>query len=144
MRKNDVPGRKIWMVAVPPLLYLLLAGLIWNMELNNWSNSGDGLDAVSTPIADFCFAMVLISLIFAIIALPIADQAALKGKGWSSFFWLSILLSPLITWLIVSSINKEDRPSNSATKVCPKCAEDVKSAAVICKHCGSRFSSKSN
>jgi len=142
--KPKVPGRKLWMVAIPPLLFFVLGSIFFNLEINNWSASGAGLDAVSTPLADFCMSMVFISFVFALIAIPISDQVARKGKSWSAFFWLSIVISPLITWLIASSVNKEEAPSVGVMKTCPKCAEDVKLAAVICKHCGSTFNHETN
>jgi len=35
-----------------------------------------------------------------------------------------------------------DNNSNAQTKACPFCAEDIKAAAIICKHCGSNLASQ--
>lgn len=35
----------------------------------------------------------------------IADMARSKGRNWAAFFWLSILFSPLIMWIIAATIS---------------------------------------
>jgi ABC-type Fe3+ transport system permease subunit len=52
--------------------------------------------------------IMLIIVIFGHFGAWIADVAESKGRSWKAFFWLSILISPLITGLIVSSIRGED------------------------------------
>ena len=76
-------------------------------------------------------------LIFGMIGLVIADHAEKKGKSWSTFFWLSLLISPLVTGLIVATISPEQGKIIPGTRACPKCAEPVKTEAVLCKHCKS-------
>ena len=52
--------------------------------------------------------IMLILGIFGQLGAWIADVAESKGRSWKAFFWLSILISPLITGLIVSSMRGED------------------------------------
>jgi hypothetical protein len=77
----------------------------------------------------------VISLVLWIAAL-IANQAALKGRNWASFFVLSIFF-PFIMWIVVSVMTTDQSQPISGTKKCPKCAEYVKKEASLCKHCGS-------
>lgn len=49
------------------------------------------------------------------IAVLIADLAERKSRSFVAFFWLSILISPLITWLIVSSVGKEKDSSRAGS-----------------------------
>jgi O-antigen/teichoic acid export membrane protein len=70
------------------------------------------------------------------IAALIANQAALKGRSWASFFMLSIFF-PFIMWIVVSVMTTDQSQPISGTKKCPKCAEYVKAEATLCKHCGS-------
>ena len=47
---------------------------------------------------------VFIGLFFSILASAVADKAEEAGRSWTSFFWLSLLISPLITWLIAATL----------------------------------------
>ncbi len=73
------------------------------------------------------------------IAALIAREAVKKGKSWEQFFWLALFF-PLIVFIIVVVISPED--SKLDTKICPKCAELIKSQATICKHCGISLTAK--
>lgn len=45
-----------------------------------------------------------LALIFAIIAAAIGNAAERKGRSWVAFFWLSLLITPLLTALIVATL----------------------------------------
>lgn len=75
-----------------------------------------------------------IGLMFAVIASLIGGQAERKGRSWSQFFWLSMLITPLLTWLIVATI-QSDGTQTGETRKCPACAELIKAEARVCKHC---------
>jgi hypothetical protein len=68
----------------------------------------------------FVFAFLpmalLISVLFAFASLKIADTAEEKGRSWESFFWLSMLISPVLMWIISATI----RDNSTDAKVQPR------------------------
>lgn len=82
----------------------------------------------------FGFVTGMIGLMFAVIASLIGGQAERKGRSWAQFFWLSMLITPLLTWLIVATI-QSDGLQTGDTRKCPACAEVIKAEARVCKHC---------
>jgi len=93
------------------------------------------LTRVANELFFLSLAIAIIAFILWIAAL-IANQAALKGRNWSSFFVLSLFF-PFIMWIVVSVMTTDQSQPISGTKKCPKCAEYVKVEATLCKHCGS-------
>lgn len=83
----------------------------------------------------------------------VADVARAKEREWGLFYGLAALFTPFILIIVVSSMPTTRtalvRQPNSSTAFnnsnsnesgylpCPFCAEDVKVAAILCKHCGS-------
>jgi len=70
----------------------------------------------------YYFVVPVLSFIwfgFGYIAISIANLAVSKGRSWLAFFWLSILLSPLLTWLILASVKSDssDVKQNETNKL---------------------------
>ncbi len=59
-----------------------------------------------------------------------------KGLSLGGFLLIGLLTSWLVSLIIYQVSPSQD---NSSKKTCPKCAEQVQSAAVICKHCGNKL-----
>jgi hypothetical protein len=69
---------------------------------------------------------------FSILVGWFASTKRRSGVGW---FFLSLIISPLISFIIVAVIGIPKGES----KKCPKCAEEVKVEAEICRFCGHNF-----
>ena len=88
---------------------------------------------------------IILWILFSMFA---ADVGKKRIIGYWSVFWLSIILSPVIGLIIALMspsevkvvVSKSEKESTGSQKVCPDCAEDVKEAALKCKHCGYRWS----
>lgn len=74
--------------------------------------------AIAVSVATFSFyssvsvvITVLVAgvfgLILALLSAVVADTAELSGRSWLSFFWLSLLISPLVTWLVVAALGSQ-------------------------------------
>ena len=81
-------------------------------------------------------------------ALVIAVAASNRGRSGVGWFFLAILISPLLAGLFLlaakdlkleQAARKTEEVEAAGTKVCPKCAERVKKAALICRFCGNEF-----
>ena len=100
------------------------------------SSDGWYLSQSEAMVQAIFFGLVtgMIGLMFAVIASLIGGQAERKGRSWAQFFWLSMLITPLLTWLIVATI-QSDGLQTGDTRKCPACAEVIKAEARVCKHC---------
>lgn len=63
-----------------------------------------------------------------------------KGRSGLGVFITSLLLSPIFGMALALGMRREDPyAGEEAYKRCPECAEHVKRAARLCKHCGNRL-----
>lgn len=93
---------------------------------------------------------VFLWLGLAIIIGVAADRRGRSGFGW---FFLAVVLSPLLAGLLLLAMGKPQASSNAVVyvphaaaethtrrvKTCPDCAEEVLADARICKHCRHDF-----
>ncbi len=76
-------------------------------------------------------------ILFSILVGVFASSKKRSGVGW---FFLSLILSPLIAFLIVLIAG----PASGSVKKCPKCAEEVKVEAQVCRFCNYEFPKESS
>jgi hypothetical protein len=85
---------------------------------------------------------MLIILTWLVLAGLVAAFAKSKGHSAGAFFGLSVLLSPVVGFIIalVKEPNRakaeQIRLTSGGERKCPFCAELVKSEAVVCRFCG--------
>ena len=85
------------------------------------------------------FVYLLSGVVFGGVA---ASVAANRGRNQGLWFFACFLLAglPLLLLLVLPNEKaKEEERFAEATKQCPKCAERVKKAAVVCRFCGYEF-----
>ena len=126
-----------WFVKIQRWLTIALAIVIAFLGYFVFGISILGLDSV-LAVAFGILGFVVVGL-----SALVARRASSKGKSAVAFFFLSLLISPLITWLIVESlsdpelVSQEEPEKGLDFKLCPYCAEEVRAQAIKCKHCGS-------
>jgi uncharacterized membrane protein YhaH (DUF805 family) len=128
-----------WIIKIVNWIFLVVGGLCLLTLLWLVGSQVFGLDAPLTLFFVLAFAVNLA------LAGVIAGRARDKGRSWGAFFFLTVLISPIITWLIVEAIQPiysksvDSEEIASESKKCPYCAEEVKAEAIKCKHCGSEI-----
>ena len=92
--------------------------------------------------------MVLFLFFWLAFAIVVAVAASNKGREPFGWFFLALLLSPLLAglFLLVSSDLKKEKEAQlkseaeiAGSKACPRCAERVKAAALVCRFCNHEF-----
>jgi hypothetical protein len=101
-------------------------------------------------VAGFVFGWLIVLVIWIWLSHAIGKAAERRGRAYWGFFWLSLLVSPIIMGIIVAALPYDDASGKAQTSAggsdsrlqvsdtaeCPYCAEEVKVKALVCKHCG--------
>jgi hypothetical protein len=85
---------------------------------------------------------VEIFLFWFVASIVVGIWAGSRGRNGAGWCLLSLLISPLLTFLILLAIGKNSKAieaeaiETGGMRKCPMCAELVKREAMKCKHCG--------
>jgi len=84
---------------------------------------------------------VAIFIFWIVLAVLVGVYASNKGRSGAGFFFISLILSPLIGFIIaaVSSTQRDKVAQKTGLKKCSECAEFVQEEARICRFCGHKF-----
>ena len=87
----------------------IAGGIAWLIDWNvNFGLPiGREIDMINLSVGMMFWQFLPLELIVLYVALValIADMAKRKGRSWAVFFWLALLFSPLIMWIIAASIS---------------------------------------
>ena len=78
-------------------------------------------------------------IIWIVLAIGCAIFASNKGRDVGRWFVISVLLSPVIGFillLILQDVSQQTALEDGKLKKCTACAELIKAEAIKCKHCG--------
>lgn len=115
-----------------------IPGLVW-LPVFTFAALAIGVIAVTPYDQEEVVLLVGVAAMNTVLSPLVGLAASKKGRNFWAFFWLSVVIGLLIPALIVATMNPSESKADAQQKTCPKCAENVKSAAVICRFCGHEF-----
>jgi hypothetical protein len=90
------------------------------------------------PPVVFDFTLPIYYGIIALLILSawVAVYAYKKDRSAEGFFFLSIILSPILAWIIIYALDPNE---GTVFKRCDICGEFILTGASVCRHCGKIF-----
>lgn len=76
-------------------------------------------------------------IVWILLCILVGMFANSKGRSGFGFFFVSLILSPVIGFLmaLIATPHENEIMKNKNLKKCPYCKELIKEDAVVCKHC---------
>lgn len=108
--KNYFVFLAIWLVFQTIVSFILLTPS--NQLGSGFSNSVFEFGNLITPLP-LIVGYIMLCVWFGYI---IANTAARKGKSWDSFFWLTILLGPIVMWIVTSLLTPEETSARGTVR----------------------------
>lgn len=86
----------------------------------------------------------IIISVWVVLSVIVGYVATQKKHDFVGFFFLSLLISPIISLLVLIAIpvkSTAEKKLKNNMRQCLFCAEEIKTEAILCKHCGSKVES---
>jgi hypothetical protein len=87
----------------------------------------------------------MLVLVWVILSVLVGVYATSRGHGFFASFCISLILSPLIAFLILlvrkpnTKAIEERAIADGGSRKCPQCAELIKAEAIVCRYCNARL-----
>jgi hypothetical protein len=119
-KKSSISKRVAVVASIVFGVTAIAGGIAWLISWNaNFGQpNGREVDMINLSVAMIFWQFLPLAFLVLYVALValIADMAKRKGRSWAVFFWLALLFSPLIMWIIAASISPQ---AGSAAYVAP-------------------------